>query len=117
MVIKSAEDNEKVRTLGEETPIIWLGNFKMSRSSFCYNEYQQQHINYNLGLYDASGNNKDWRWPDGTIATYTNWKEGEPDDYQEMCVTFYVESGKWNDAACNSKWYCACQDIVDPGIN
>ncbi|GFS20985.1 metalloendopeptidase [Elysia marginata] len=44
-----------------------------------------------------------FRWANGARLTYSNWREGEPNDrgkFGEDCVHM-VRSGKWNDRDCN----------------
>lgn len=54
-----------------------------------------------FGLSDKAQSNN-WRWVDGSPATYTNWNAGEPNhDRNEFYAMFYwkCQPGKWNDGA------------------
>ena len=56
------------------------------------------HQNCNSGLFsEPSGG---WEWTDGTLASYTNWNNNEPNDYFGINSESWVElraDGKWND--------------------
>ncbi|MDB4126675.1 C-type lectin domain-containing protein [Flavobacteriales bacterium] len=56
------------------------------------------HQNCNSGLFsEPSGG---WEWTDGTLASYTNWNNNEPNDYYGTNSENWVEmraDGKWND--------------------
>jgi C-type mannose receptor len=43
-----------------------------------------------------------FQWQDGSNLSFTNWNNGEPNNYGgvEKCVELFVESGKWNDMDC-----------------
>ena len=52
--------------------------------------------------------NNELYWTDGTELTYSNWMDGQPDDYdgEEDCANLYLTSGEreglWNDRPCYS---------------
>ena len=49
-----------------------------------------------------------WTWVNGLSSSYTNWDDGQPDDYynNEDCTHIYGQSGTWNDMACDlDNWY------------
>ena len=49
-----------------------------------------------------------WTWANGLSSSYTNWDDGQPDDYynNEDCTHIYGQSGTWNDMACDlDNWY------------
>lgn len=67
-----------------------------------------------------------WRWPNGTAATYTNWKPGQPDGCCGSDVTCAVADydnllGQWDDTDCNiwkigSKGFgFVCQKMLPAG--
>lgn len=57
---------------------------------------------YFIGLTDDKQEEHPFRWENGEEVTYTNWREGEPNDYVgiEDCAAILSgeeEAGKWND--------------------
>ncbi|XP_062577533.1 uncharacterized protein LOC134239370 [Saccostrea cucullata] len=68
--------------------------------------------NYWIGLDDnhIDGNQKVYRWKDGSSLDYVNWADHEPNNFHgsEDCVELVVWNGKWNDVNCYSKrnWIC-----------
>ena len=44
-------------------------------------------------------------WPDGSLVSYYNWLEGEPNlPNKQHCIQMYHnEDGKWRDATCHQK--------------
>ena len=61
-------------------------------------------VDWWVGLSDAAEEGV-WRWPDGAVATFTNWAPGEPNNLgEEDCVGLYPD-GHWNDKACDTPWY------------
>ena len=52
-----------------------------------------------------------WLWVDGSIATYTHWSPGEPNDSGgvEDCAHMFPPAGKWNDLACSSSLKYLCE--------
>ena len=59
-----------------------------------------------IGLHRDPNDKSRWLWVDGSPATVTNWKSGEPNDQggTEDCVQMFPTSlphaGKWNDRPC-----------------
>lgn len=48
---------------------------------------------------------------------FTNWNNGEPNNYNqgENCILMLRvdnNSGMWNDATCNSKFYFICEEEI-----
>jgi len=71
-----------------------------------------------LGITDCTQEDT-WQNVDGSEANYTNWSEGEPNNYcggREACVAYMpgVTDYKWFDVGCNAEAYFVCQ--VDEGI-
>ena len=52
-----------------------------------------------------------WLWVDGSRATYTHWKHGEPnnDGGNERCTIMLYPTRKWNDLACSNRRYYLCE--------
>ncbi|XP_044065173.1 C-type mannose receptor 2-like isoform X2 [Siniperca chuatsi] len=66
-----------------------------------------------MGLYE---NTTKWTWVDETIAKYSNWKTGQPDNVHanEFCVTMNND-GYWNDCNCSEVKPSVCySDNGDP---
>lgn len=55
-----------------------------------------------IGLYKTS-----WGWLDGSNATYTNWKSGEPKDGKD-CALMETSSASWLSKDCNEKHEFLC---------
>ncbi|XP_071750071.1 macrophage mannose receptor 1-like [Lepeophtheirus salmonis] len=52
------------------------------------------------------------RWSDGSVIDFSNWAEGEPNDYlgMEGCAEMYVEQlGVWNDMHCRNENHYICK--------
>lgn len=78
---------------------------------------QMNGINYYwIGLSDTEEHNV-WRWVDGTIAQYTNWKQGQPDNWKEERLTEdcagLANSALWNDFFCTDTNRVICEKNVD----
>ncbi|XP_029110745.1 collectin-12 isoform X1 [Scleropages formosus] len=77
-----------------------------------------------LGLTDMEEENV-WRWVDGSLPTFTNWKPGQPDNWThghekgEDCAGL-IHEGLWNDFFCVEHNGFICQKDVDglqaPGL-
>ena len=60
-----------------------------------------------IGLECIDKDQYDYEWMDGSDWDYTNWNEGEPNNWQntdEDCVHLY-SNGEWNDNQCTSRGY------------
>ncbi|XP_041045971.1 collectin-12 [Carcharodon carcharias] len=74
-------------------------------------------INYFwIGLSDTEEHNV-WKWVDGTIAEYTNWRPGQPDNWQhegasEDCAGL-AGGALWNDFFCTDLNGLICEKNVD----
>ncbi|XP_073406968.1 collectin-12 [Dendrobates tinctorius] len=75
--------------------------------------------NFWIGLTDTEEENV-WKWLDGTIPTFTNWKSGQPDNWTpemgpgEDCAGL-INSGLWNDFFCQEDNYFICEKDIDKG--
>ncbi|XP_051879036.1 collectin-12 [Pristis pectinata] len=71
---------------------------------------------YWIGLSDTKEHNV-WRWVDGTVAQYTNWKQGQPDNWQEEGLTEdcagLANDALWNDFFCTDAYRVICEKNVD----
>ena len=54
-------------------------------------------------------------WMDGSMLTYKNWQNGEPNNYKDAynCVILnwikHDKRGKWNDFSCDLKFNFICK--------
>ncbi|XP_067835840.1 collectin-12 isoform X2 [Heptranchias perlo] len=69
-----------------------------------------------IGLSDTEEQNI-WKWVDGTTAEYTNWRPGQPDNWQhqestEDCAGL-ANNGLWNDFFCTDHNGLICEKSVD----
>ncbi|XP_030068805.1 collectin-12 [Microcaecilia unicolor] len=69
-------------------------------------QFVKKHVskdrNFWIGLTDSEEESV-WKWLDGTLPTYTNWKTGQPDNWGqhqgEDCAGL-IYAGLWNDFHC-----------------
>ncbi|XP_022787910.1 macrophage mannose receptor 1-like [Stylophora pistillata] len=64
---------------------------------------------YWIGLYRDPANKSLWLWVDGSRATFTAWRAGEPNNWlgtAEDCAEMYVT---WNDLACTYPGNYICE--------
>lgn len=79
--VKTAAQNAIVTTLVSTTPAAFLGGTDVVTEGV-------------------------FQWPDGTAATYTNWRTGEPNNgngggYEEDCIVIQgLLAGVWDDRPC-----------------
>uniref|UniRef100_A0A4W4EMN4 Collectin-12 n=1 Tax=Electrophorus electricus TaxID=8005 RepID=A0A4W4EMN4_ELEEL len=70
-----------------------------------------------LGLTDIVEENI-WRWVDGTLPTFTNWKQGQPDNWShgheegEDCAGL-IHEANWNDFFCTDRIGFICERTVE----
>ncbi|EMP31147.1 Collectin-12, partial [Chelonia mydas] len=75
--------------------------------------------NFWIGLTDSEQENE-WRWLDGTLPEYTNWKSGQPDNWStgqgpgEDCAGL-ISAGLWNDFQCEDVNSFICEKDMDKG--
>ncbi|MEQ2273283.1 hypothetical protein XENORESO_002079, partial [Xenotaenia resolanae] len=66
-----------------------------------------------LGLTDKEEENV-WKWVDGTIPVFTNWKPGQPDNWThghangEDCAGL-IQNANWNDFYCTDRIGFICE--------
>ncbi|XP_041652996.1 asialoglycoprotein receptor 2-like isoform X2 [Cheilinus undulatus] len=72
-------------------------------------------VNAWIGLTDIASEGT-WKWVDGTNATTTFWKPGQPDSYggDQDCVQIVQggEAGDWNDKGCHFPNVCVCEKAL-----
>ena len=85
-VIHSEEENEMIRTI------------------LCQNNWKEAWIGFSDK--NEEGN---FVWDDGSTVDYTNFRDGEPNNYggTEDC-TFIKEGGGWNDVKCGENAAFVC---------
>ncbi|XP_030299937.1 collectin-12 [Calypte anna] len=100
---------------------------KESRLVIINNKEEQQWIkrqisgkgSFWIGLTDSEKENE-WRWLDGSLPVYTNWKSGQPDNWShghgpgEDCAGL-IYAGLWNDFYCEDVNNFICEKDMDKG--
>ena len=81
-------------------------------------------MNLHIWVFEGVGPTANpWFWIDlesdavwehsGVTATYTNWRDDEPQDDQEDCTVMYTASGYWNDVACTDEYFqYVCEKVM-----
>ncbi|XP_029446958.1 LOW QUALITY PROTEIN: collectin-12 [Rhinatrema bivittatum] len=71
-----------------------------------------------IGLTDSEEENV-WKWLDGTLPTFTNWKTGQPDNWGqhegEDCAGL-IYAGLWNDFHCEDLNNFICEKDINKSI-
>ena len=67
--------------------------------------------NWWLGLQRDGANNNVFKWNDGSIAVFTRWSAGEPNNSgnNEKCAEYYHQTELWNDLNCEQQKRLACE--------
>ena len=74
-----------------------------------------------IGYSDINGDGS-WEWIDDSASTFTNWKSGEPQDYniyyssQFNCAVIDTSTGKWSNDYCYNYYYGLCKYDTHPGV-
>ncbi|XP_022807910.1 retinoschisin-like [Stylophora pistillata] len=64
---------------------------------------------YWIGLCEDEPNKK-WKWSDGSeLGVYTNWKEDEPNQFQDILACTVLVGGEWRDRQCSDKYFFICE--------
>ena len=89
-----------------------LAKIDSKEESFFINSIVQNvnfQFEYWIGLTDADMENH-WKWSDGSsLGSYSNWRNGEPNNYlvEEDCVALLV--GGWYDYPCSFRINFICE--------
>ena len=62
-----------------------------------------------IGLYRDPTNKNRWLWVDGTVLTYAQWGNAEPNSLAEECGHMRGGDRRWNDARCNINLPYICE--------
>ena len=66
-----------------------------------------------LAIFNPSGDNANWiNANTGSGISYTNWRDGEPDEVEQECV-YMNQDGKWNDIRCSKTFGFVCEFSPD----
>jgi hypothetical protein len=89
--ISDERENEFVESISDSESTVWIG----------------------LGDRNVEGKLK---WDHGEAITYTNWRSGQPDDFEksEDCVELRGNDGTWNDATCTDTKDFVCEIPPSP---
>jgi hypothetical protein len=64
-----------------------------------------------IGLNDGEREGE-WSWTQGCGSEYTNWAEGEPNDFcsgEDCAMVYGSDGGLWNDQSCDYELRCVCE--------
>ncbi|XP_067669831.1 uncharacterized protein [Haliotis asinina] len=87
---KDKEELDFVSSLRDDIETIWIGGTD----------------------FDTEGT---FKWSDGTPFTWTNWEEGQPNNYarNQDCIELY-DNKEWNDLVCSTEYPFVCRRTRSP---
>ena len=66
-----------------------------------------------VGVINPSQDNTNWiNAETGSAISYTNWKDGEPDEVEQECV-YMNQNGQWHDIKCDKTFGFVCEFAPD----